>query len=605
MIFLSFFALLLLTVASQVHQREIQPLKHEWWLNTRGGATTNQHNATLYQQELEATLRALGERFGPAFVKDIEQNIIDHKNDCEKSCQSYFCFNETTVDVATHQLPSLSSHSFGSVPPEDFAGAFGFPLDLIKVTNEPLVTPAEAQQVTKMAEAEGILHNQFPSGKYKLGGDWLTNLPNTRVWFNELLQTRVFGLLAREYPEIVKDASTLRAHSVSLLRYNASHPRTDVHVDDGILALTVAMTPRQDYTGGGTYFEHWDEILEMEVGHATVRPGNVRHGGHRVTSGERYVLGAFFLLEDRVEHVRRLKNRGTALRRQGDLIGAAQRFEWALALNPECTTCLKDWAEVLFTSDNLVGAETKIRQALDLLDKDSDAWFTLGVILSKQEKDAESIEAYKRSIALNTEDAELCYNLAVKLGERGDRSSECDMYSKAVATDPDMGGAWLNWGTTLAEQSLLDDAESKFLRALATSSLIVKAKAMVNLGLVYYAKSTQYAASNKLPLAKETVDKAKYHLETALPLLESTAKDSSGSNDIQSYLSQYKAMRMQVYRLTGQLFAGMGDLAASEQEFRDATSEFPNEKGAWFALARVLDLRGKKDEAADLMSKFK
>lgn len=53
---------------------------------------------------------------------------------------------------------------------------------------------------------------------------------------------------------------------MAILKYNASHPRTDVHVDDGILALTLALSPRANYTGGGTYFEHMghDQILEME-----------------------------------------------------------------------------------------------------------------------------------------------------------------------------------------------------------------------------------------------------------------------------------------------------------------------------------------------------
>jgi hypothetical protein len=147
--------------------------------------------------------------------------------------------------------------------------------------------------------------------------------------------------LAHLFPEIVTGPSVLRAHSVSLLKYNSSHPRTDVHIDNGILAMTLAMTPQSDYSGGGTFFEHMgvDNVLAMDVGHGTFRPGSVRHGGHPVTSGKRYILGAFLLLEDRVEHVRRLKNRGSELRRSGDLDGAEQHFEWALAINPKCTTC--------------------------------------------------------------------------------------------------------------------------------------------------------------------------------------------------------------------------------------------------------------------------
>lgn len=79
-----------------------------------------------------------------------------------------------------------------------------------------------------------------------------------------------------------------------------------MHIDNGILAMTLAMTPQNQYQGGGTFYEHWglDDVLQMDVGHATFRPGSVRHGGHRVKRGTRYVLGAFLLLEDKVEHVR-------------------------------------------------------------------------------------------------------------------------------------------------------------------------------------------------------------------------------------------------------------------------------------------------------------
>lgn len=38
--------------------------------------------------------------------------------------------------------------------------------------------------------------------------------------------------------------------------------------------------------------------------------GSVRHAGAAITSGLRYVLAGFIALEDRVEHVRRLNERG-------------------------------------------------------------------------------------------------------------------------------------------------------------------------------------------------------------------------------------------------------------------------------------------------------
>lgn len=327
----------------------------------------------------------------------------------------------------------------------------------------------ESAQVVANAEAEGVDKNEFKSGKYKLAGDWLTNLSMTREWFNKRLESTFFPLLAHLFPEVISSPSVLRAHSVSLLKYNASHPRTDVHIDNGILAMTLAMTPTHNYTGGGTYFEHMgaDDILQMDVGHGTFRPGSVRHGGHRVTDGTRYILGVFLLLEDKVEHVRRLKNRGSELRRLPDLDGAAKHFEWALAMNPKCTTCLKDWAEILHKKKQFREAEEKIRYALELLEnKDSDALFTLGLLLSEQGRDDESIEAYQQSVALNAEDAELCYNLGIKLGAKGKKKEEMKMYAKATKADPLFGGAWLNWGTAHAEDGNLDDVSTLFLSDL-------------------------------------------------------------------------------------------------------------------------------------------
>jgi hypothetical protein len=60
-------------------------------------------------------------------------------------------------------------------------------------------------------------------------------------------------------------------------------------------------------------------------------------------------------------------------------------------------------------------------------------------------------------VTLNAEDAELCYNLGIKLGEKGMVKEEMKMYAKATKADPKFGGAWLNWGTALAEGGNMDD----------------------------------------------------------------------------------------------------------------------------------------------------
>lgn len=39
--------------------------------------------------------------------------------------------------------------------------------------------------------------------------------------------------------------------------------------------MTIAMTPKDNYVGGGTFFEHMgvENVLAMDVGHGTFRPG--------------------------------------------------------------------------------------------------------------------------------------------------------------------------------------------------------------------------------------------------------------------------------------------------------------------------------------------
>ena len=52
---------------------------------------------------------------------------------------------------------------------------------------------------------------------------------------------------------------------------------------------------------------------------------------------------------------------------------------------------------------------------------------------------------------MNADDVELCYDLGIKLGARSDTKGEMTMDAKATKIHPKFRGAWLNWGTILAE----------------------------------------------------------------------------------------------------------------------------------------------------------
>ena len=468
-------------------------------LRMRGGADGC---AGTSCEPVAVDLDALRDELGAEFAAALHRNEQDHEADCELSCRHFYCgagdgaFNTSTV----------RSYSLGPLAPEDFASDFEFPLDLIKVTSEPLIAPEEAEEVVALATEDGVYDHEFPSGKYRLGGDWVKSLPNTLEWFNERLRTTIFPAVAALFPEVVSDASVLRAHSVAILKYNSSHPRTDVHIDDGILALTLALSPRANYTGGGTYYEHMDEVLPMEQGHCTIRPGSVRHGGHPVTEGDRYILGGFLLLADRVEHVRRLVVQGSAARGRSDYVGARQLFAWALAINPQCARCLKNWAEALSADPaagpaELAEAEEKLARSLELLPDDSDGWFSLGRVRSDRGDADGAIAAYKRSAQINADDHELCFNLAVLLGDQGDADAEIEWLQQTLKVKPDFSKAWSNLGVAFASRGDLDSAEHPFAEAVRHDPL--DHKGWVNLARLHAAKGRPDEAKAAAARAKE------------------------------------------------------------------------------------------------------
>lgn len=483
--------------------------RHEPVLQLRGGADGCSAMAGSCEPK-EADIEALRAELGPDFSAAIDANIAEHEADLATSCASFYCGDANSEPLPPSRTFPVASHPMGSVPPEDFASMFKFPLDLIKVTVEPLIPAQEADRVIAVANAEGIAGNEYTSGKYKLGGDWVKKMPETLAWFNQRLEDTIFPAAAALFPMVVRGPQVLRAHSVAILKYNASHPRTDVHVDDGILAITLALSPKTNYTGGGTFFEHLGEesIVEMEQGHCTIRPGSVRHGGHPVRSGERYILGAFLLIADRVEHVRRLQNQGRAARGRMELRKARMFFKWALRINPKCATCLKNWAEALMTTPEggtlepklAAAAEEKLRKALELLPRDSDALFSLGALLSSQGRKDEALEAYQASLRINADDHELCYNLGVQLGDRARYEEEIAMYLRALRIKGDFGKAWSNLGVAYASTGKLDLAEEPFAKACQYEP--ENRKNWVNLARLHQAKGRGEAAAAAMARAK-------------------------------------------------------------------------------------------------------
>jgi len=415
---------------------------------------------------------------------ELERNVEDHERECTQACTSFYCGPGAAIEDDTR----WDRYSMGPVPSNDLPAAFA-DSNQIYVSEAPLFSPEECDEVIAMAEREGDGLPSSKSGKYQLGKAWIKDMPSVLSWFNGALEKRLWPTLMKLFPDVVGDASSLRAHSVAILKYNASHPRTDVHVDDALLAFTIALSRPDSFEGGGTYFEHIGRVIDMDQGHATFRPGSVRHAGSTVHAGLRYVVGGFIAVSDKVEHVRRLNERGNRILLQdpgtAELEQAGRLFEWAIRLNGQCSLCHQNMADVHLRLDRPQDAEKSSRTQIQLLPKDSDAYFALGVSLRAQSRNGEAGEAYKAALAIQPNDYETRINLAAVLAEAEDFEGEAENYQRALELRPHEAKAWLNLGISYNAQGRNDLAEETFQKA----SVALPNEALVPLTLAkMYAK---------------------------------------------------------------------------------------------------------------------
>jgi Tfp pilus assembly protein PilF len=123
----------------------------------------------------------------------------------------------------------------------------------------------------------------------------------------------------------------------------------------------------------------------------------------------------------------------------------------------------------------------------------------------------------------------------------------------------------------------------------------VRTKAIMNLALVYQKQAERHAGEGSFNFAKELAMKAGDLLDSAREFLHNLTDD-----DDLKYAEQFTPLRLQAHRILGSIYAGMQDFMSCEAEFRKATENFPQIRGSWEMLARILEIQGKTKEASDV-----
>ena len=63
------------------------------------------------------------------------------------------------------------------------------------------------------------------------------------------------------------------------------------------MTCVVPLNDMSEYTGGGTYMESLGYAVVLPRGHALMQASALRHAGHAIESGQRWVLVLFIIAE--------------------------------------------------------------------------------------------------------------------------------------------------------------------------------------------------------------------------------------------------------------------------------------------------------------------
>jgi len=212
----------------------------------------------------------------------------------------------------------------------DATAPAGFAEDeLARVSRQPVLSAMqcsaiidEAERLDAWEDSGRIAHYARRAGCYTP----LSALPQSRVMLAPFTSSVLFPAIKKAFPSGCCSAS-LRVRGGRLVKYNASALRTELglHRDGPLMTASIALNSLAHYDGGGTRIEaltraSWHTAngvgrglkdngqdngsfaLRVDVGHAVVHPGCVRHGGELITRGVRYVLILFLFDASKADH---------------------------------------------------------------------------------------------------------------------------------------------------------------------------------------------------------------------------------------------------------------------------------------------------------------
>jgi len=174
---------------------------------------------------------------------------------------------------------------------------------LVHSTAEPLFSAEECAAIVTEAEEWAQRKGGWTSTRHFNHPTIdipLAELPATRCFLNtDGLKNRIYPMLGHAFAHSLPNWRALRVADAFIVKYDAAGGQKALqeHRDGSVLSFNIALNDRFEYEGGGTWFAGLGQSIAIDKGHVCCHASGVLHGGHPITSGVRYILVAFVIVE--------------------------------------------------------------------------------------------------------------------------------------------------------------------------------------------------------------------------------------------------------------------------------------------------------------------
>jgi tetratricopeptide (TPR) repeat protein len=411
----------------------------------------------------------------PPFLKHVTKEQIQsaievaeqrHKITVQRALATYPVWKSTDWSVKTHdvQLKELSLQNDPTNCLPDYGDVIP---TTVYVTDPPILSREDCFNVIRNAEHffeeknSGTWTRQ-KSGQYEVCGFDIHEIPSVKEWFIRTAEEILLPLLQQTFSDFCGTSVTdLCIDNAYLFKYTPdTGRRTDIHTDSGCLSFTIALSsPETDYEGGGTWFHGLQQhsvpsdinnvtesieiqnasvaqdgnVLSMDIGQITVRPGGVKHCGYAVKRGTRYIIGGFCIHRTRPEHVRMLLQPSTSYDSSQQVVDQQLLLEAAIVLNPGCTAAYTLLANHYIQSGNISKAQKILDYCIHNVDpKSSEVAYALASIYLDQQMYETALHHITVCLKIDPHDVEAIMMSAMIFSILGDSQKEASCYQDII-----------------------------------------------------------------------------------------------------------------------------------------------------------------------------